>query len=213
MLRKPIRLIQTKPTELKPATFVDKILDKITEVKKSKQDRYHDAIVAAFESHFATTDKPAKFKDIYYLVCLNLGATAEEASKGIAICPYEDVKKDIRGLVRSWVEERSPHSRQHYFRGGKRVSWTTEQRPLLFVNWGLAKANTQNEWMPYNRVRGDGWILDPKAAEKWVKPDETILEAAAKAYKKVGMQGCPRTANVQDIVKVTRRLKISKLFT
>lgn len=205
MLRKPIRLIQTKPVELK-TTFIDRILDTFTEVEKTTQDRYHDAIVAAFES----SDKPVKFRDIYHLVCLNLGATPEEASKGIATCPYEDTKKDIRGLVRSWVEERSPHSRQHYFRGGKRVRWSTDQRPLLFVNWGLAKANTQNLWMPYNHVRGDGWILDPNAAEAWVKPDETILEAAAKAYNKVGMQGCSRTANVHDIVKVSRRFKICR---
>jgi hypothetical protein len=197
---------------MKMTGFYDRILDTISVKTTSKQDRYHDAIVAAFKLHSATTDRPVKFKDIYYNICINLGATPEDALMGIAPCPYENTRKDIKGLIRSWVEERSPHSRQHYWRGGKRVHWTNNERPLLFVNWGLANANTQVEWMPYNHVRGNGWIFDPVAASAWIKPNEEILERATTAYRKIGMQGnTNRTINKADVIKVKREYKIKKI--
>ena len=192
--------------------FIETLRDTFTDVIETKQDKYHNAIVSAFKKHADTTDKPAQFKDIYYTVCKNLEASDADASKGIAPCPYTGQKKDIKGLIRSWVEERSPHSRQYYWRGGKRVIWTEEQRPLLFVNWGLAKANAEKKWMPYNHVRGNGWILDPMAAKKWVQPSDEILRLATAAYRKTGMQGSPRTPSAPTVIIRRRVVNILKPF-
>jgi hypothetical protein len=158
----------------------------------SKKDRYHDAIISAFTTLHRHYEK-LKFKEIYYHVCLNLGASDEQAKSGLAICPYTSQVKCHKGLIRSWIEERSPHSRQHYFRAGKRVFWKQGDRPLLFINEGLAEQNEKVAWEPYKTVRGDGWIFNPIKPNKYTKPSEEILMAAANKYLKVGMRGAART--------------------
>jgi hypothetical protein len=148
------------------------------------------------------------FKKLYKAVCLNLGATPEEAAKGIAPCPYNTgVRKDMRGLIRSWVEERSPHSRQRYFRAGSRSGFDAKPnlRPLLFVNPVLGEVNNSVHWAPYTPVRGGGWTYNPEAAEAAEKPSEEDLNAAAALYLKKGMQGQNRTVSKAD-VKITNAL-------
>ena len=146
-----------------------------------------------------------QFKNLYAAVCTNLGATPEEAVKGIAPCPYNTgLRKDMRGLIRSWVEERSPHSRQRYFRAGGRSAFDAKPnlRPLLFVNPVLGEVNNSVAWAPYKTVRGGGWTYDPEAAAAAEKPSEEVLNAAAALYLKKGMQGQNRTVSKAD-VKIT----------
>ena len=160
------------------------------------KDRYHDAIVGAFLAQSG----PVRFCDIYAEVCRRLGATEDDAVLGIAPCPYSHERKDHRGIIRSWVEERSPHSRQHYFRGGKRVFWRQGERPLLFVNPFLGECNNRNNWMPYTHARGAGWSFNPTEALNWSKPSDEVLDIAAAAYRKRGMRGYTRTKAVPNVV-------------
>lgn len=162
------------------------------------KDRYHDAIVGAFLER----KNPTRFCDIYPDICRRLGATKEDAVQGIAPCPYSQERKDHRGLIRSWVEERSPHSRQRYFRGGKRVIWKQGERPLLFINPKLGEMNEKNEWMPYTHARGLGWSFNPTEALNWSEPASDILETAANAYRKKGMRGSVRTKATSNIVAI-----------
>jgi len=143
-----------------------------------------------------------QFKNLYRDVCINLGATPEEAAKGVAPCPYNTgVRKDMRGLIRSWVEERSPHSRQYYFRAGSRSTFDTKPnlRPMLFVNPVLGEVNNSVQWAPYKAVRGGGWTYDPEAAEEAEKPSQEVLNSAAALYLKKGMQGQNRTVSKTDV--------------
>jgi len=188
---------------------LDILLDLVTDKTVSKQDRFYSAIVNS-----ARLLKKFRFKDIYPVICKSLGATDKQASQGIAPCPYTGASKNIKGLIRSWVEERSPHSRQHYFRGGKRVTWTEKTpRPLLFINEKLGKTNAENEWMPYTFARGDIWTFNPDLAASVVKPTDDVLNLAAAAYKKQGMRGSKsRTPSTPDITVVTRTLNLAKPF-
>jgi len=165
-------------------------------------DRYFNAITeAAYQlSEFS-------FKELYGQVCLNLGATAEQAARGHAPDPYgrcAGTTKDIRGLIRSWVEERSPHSMQHYFCNGKRKRWAPGERPLLFINPGLAAANSKVEWKPYNHVRGTKWSLNKEAATAYIQPSESILNTAESLYKKQGRRGTANQTRMQkDMIVAT----------
>jgi hypothetical protein len=182
-------------------TFVaDLVTVKVTEFK----DRYENAIISAVKDRGTF-----QFKDIYYDVCINLGSTHELALLGKAPCPYTHELKDIKGFVRSWIEERSPHSRQHYFRNGKRVRWdATNPRNLLFVNPVLGTKNDAVAWMPYNTVRGGGWSYNPKAANTYVKPSDEILTLAASMYRRTGVRGAGKqTKAVRDVVTTTRRIR------
>ncbi len=168
------------------------------------KDRYHDAIVGAFRGRTG----PVRFKQIYSAICLALGATPEEAEKGFAPCPYTGQLKNHEGLIRSWIEERSPHSRQYYFKAGKRTKWREGQRPLLFINPFLGEANNRVNWMPYHHVRGAGWSFDPTAALNWPRPSEEVLNNASAAYRKQGMRGgSERTAAVKNIVAVAVKIQ------
>lgn len=179
-------------------TCADMLLDLVSDKIETRKDRYHDAIVESFNMF---PGRSVQFSEIYYHICIRLGASHEDALKGITICPYTCTKKDIRGLIRSWVEERSPHSRQYYWRGG--VRWNNKN-PLLFVNDGLAEKNEACNWMPYNHVRGNGWRYDPAAARAYIQPSEDILSAATAAYRKTGMQGKSHTASSSDQVSSVR---------
>jgi hypothetical protein len=187
------------------------LLDFVSDKISSNQDRYHAAIVDA-----AATLKQFNFKDLYPLVCKNLGATEEQINKGIAPCPYTGELKDcakLKGLIRSWVEERSPHSRQYYFRGGKRAVWTAKNpRPLLFVNEKLGAVNAANEWMPYTTARGDFWEFNPDRANSVIQPTDEMLDIAAAAYKKKGMRGKCYTNCTADVTVVTREISAEKVI-
>ena len=149
-------------------------------------DRYYCPIIDAV--HQLGGD--FKFKELYGQVCQNLGATTLQAAKGLAPDPYSPgTVRDIRGLIRSWVEERSPHSMQHYFCNGKRKTWAAGERPLLFINPGLENANSKEAWKPYKYARGTKWSLNETAASSYVKPTEEVLNAAAALYKKQGRRG------------------------
>lgn len=182
----------------------------VTIVKSKKvntylSDRYFIPITQAFKTLHALGRAKIQFKDIYPLVCKNLGATDGQANLGQAPCPYKGIVRDIKGLIRSWVEERSPCSRQYYWRNGKRVHWSFDQRPLLFVNEGLGQKNNEKNWMPYSHVRGNGWIFDPEAAEAWHQPSELVLYAATQAIQKQGCRGAGnQTVHTRNIVFVKR---------
>ena len=151
-------------------------------------DKFHHAIVGAVKSLSGSWS----FKEIYEPVCKALGATDSQAKEGCAPCPYKGLIKNMKGLIRSWIEERCPHSRQYYFRAGRLTSWRGSQ-PLLFVNPGLGASNTEVAWTPYKRVRGNGWAFNPDAANLVQQPSQETLNAAAALYKKRGMQGKNRT--------------------
>ncbi len=168
-------------------------------------DRYFIPITQAFQSLHTLGHAKIQFKDLYPLVCRNLGAKDAQAKLGQAPCPYKGNVRDIKGLVRSWVEERSPCSRQYYWRNGKRVFWSFDQRPLLFVNEGLAKKNDEKNWMPYSYVRGDGWMFNPEAAEAWSQPSEVVLQVATQAIQKQGCRGAGnQTVHTRNVAFVRR---------
>jgi hypothetical protein len=127
----------------------------------------------------------------------------------MAPCPYTHELKDIKGVVRSWIEERSPHSRQHYFRNGKRIHWNdANPRELLFVNPVLGEKNNAVAWRPYNTVRGGGWSFNPAAANAYVKPSEETLVVASGLYRRIGVRGAGnQTKTARDIVTTSRRIR------
>lgn len=173
------------------------------------KDRYYDAIVeSALKWQANNPGRSFRFKHIYHMVCTRLGATIPQAMRGLAPDPYSGEIKDMRGLIRSWIEERSPHSRQHYFRGGRRMraGW----RPQLFVNWGLGEANTTGAWMPYRTVRGDGWTFNPAAAASWAGPTNDVLVAAEAQIQRKGMRGHPRTVSKADVAVYKRKFNFVK---
>ena len=167
---------------------------------------YH--VVFADRYYWAITDAvyqlggEFKFKKLYGQVCSNLGATALQAAKGFAPDPYKaGTVRDIRGLIRSWVEERSPHSMQHYFCNGKRKAWKAGERPLLFINPGLENANSKGGWKPYKYARGTKWSLNKAAAAAYVKPSEELLNSAAALYKRQGRRGAANQGRMHaDVV-------------
>lgn len=159
------------------------------------QDRYYDAIVGAFKAQ----NGPVRFCWIYPEICRRLGATEEDALRGFAPCPYSNAIIDQKGRIRSWVEERSPHSRQYYFRAGKRTNWKAGDRPLLFINPILGEMNNNNDWMPYTHARGAGWSFNPVEANLWLQPSDEILDRAASAYRRQGMRGAVRTNLIQNV--------------
>ena len=166
-------------------------------------DEYYEAIIETVCEITDNGRKAFQFKDIYKGVCLKLGATEEQAEEGIAYCPYKHKLKNMCGLIRSWIEERSPHSRQYYFRNGKRAYWKFGARPLLFVNNGLGQKNNECNWMPGNHVRGNGWYYNPNAAKRAVQPSESTLNTAAAAYKKTGQRGSNHTVSAATTVIVS----------
>ena len=154
-------------------------------------------------------------RDVYYTVCKKLGASEEDALNHRAPCPYTGelmLKANLTGRIRSLIEEHSPHSRQFYFRGGKRTTWTEQPYRCLFVNWGLEAKNTQNQWMPYTRARGDVWILDPKAAAQYTRPSEDVLYNAELAYRRTGMRGRNHTKLVRDATFVQHSLSYTRVL-
>jgi hypothetical protein len=166
-----------------------------------KTDRYFAPIIKAVRRVQAINGgHGASFKDIYKFVCLDLGATQEQAILGKAPCPYKGGLKDQKGLIRSWIEEHSPHSRQFYFRAGRRTNWRGDKKRLLFTNSLLGEMNNAVGWQPYRAVRGNGWCFDPLAAQNWVQPSEDVLMIAEALYKKKGMQGISRTPLKQDVI-------------
>ena len=158
-------------------------------------DHFFIPVTSAFTSMGSYYVRP---KSLYNQVCLNLGARPADAERGYAPCPYktgtyEQRLMNMEGRIRSWIEERSPHSRQHYFCAGKRANWKPDSRPLLFLNPVLGKANNDVAWAPYTYARGGGWAYDPEQAKKELQPSDEILNAAAALYKKTGMRGKGRT--------------------
>jgi hypothetical protein len=168
-------------------------------------DKFFVPVTSAFTSMASYYVRP---KSVYTQVCINLGATPSDAQRGYAPCPYktgtyEQRLMNMEGRIRSWIEERSPHSRQHYFCAGKRASWKPNSRPLLFLNPVLGKANKDAAWAPYTYARGGGWAYDPEQAKKEIKPSEDILNAAAALYKKKGMRGQGRKVFKANVSMMT----------
>jgi hypothetical protein len=135
-----------------------------------------------------------KWSTLYDAIKEVLDTSETQRMRGVVGLPdgREITETNFRGMVRSWVEERSPYSRQHYFRAGKRTKWTEYQRPKLFVNVGLGRANEMCDWKPYRAARGDGWILYPKMASEYSGPSEEQLVKAERLYLKKGMRGSNR---------------------
>jgi hypothetical protein len=151
------------------------------------KDKYHDAIVETLKNF-----GEFRPRDVYTPICLALGASQEDALNGRAPCPYTGNIKDMRALIRFWIEERSPHSRRQYFRNGKRAKWGNK-RPLLFVNHKLGEMNNANSWMPKTYSRGDRWSYNPTTASQVIQPTEDVLNFAAAAYVKKGQRGTTPT--------------------
>jgi hypothetical protein len=187
--------------------MLTKIANMFSESHVTLKDRYENAIVGAFKA-LGAESTPVSFNMVYPLVCTALGSDEQAARYGIAPDPYNPGSlKDIRGLIRSWVEERCPHSRQHHFRAGKRVYWKPGDRTLLFVNYGLAQKNEAIAWTPYKFVRGDGWMLNPEAAAAYSMPSNEVLNAAAALYKKQGMRGRRNaTPMMADVTEYRREM-------
>jgi len=139
-----------------------------------ESERFELAIVSAATKLQFEKGGSWHFRELYPLVFETLGT---ESTSHIA------------GCIRSWVEERSPHSRQHYFRGGRRIRWKIGERPLMFVNDILGERNTENGWRPYVHVRGDGWRYSPKEAQRYIAPTSDVLDRAGEEYLRTGMQG------------------------
>ena len=182
----------------------------VTETREIHMDRWEYAIRQAVE------DFPLGFSlgDLVFPVSMILGADSEEAAlKGKTYHPYTGKPIDsVQGWIATWVEERSPDSRQRYFCAGKRCTQTN--KPLLFVNDGLFAANTANAWQPYKYVRGSRWFYDPAKARDRIQPTEEVLEAAAALYKKQGMRGAKvRTAVTVDRVGTERYLSTQGFLT
>jgi hypothetical protein len=174
----------------------------VTETVDVTMDRWEYAIRQAIE------DFPTgfAFKDLVFPVSMILGADSEEdALKGKTYHPYSGKPiTHVEGWIATWIEERSPDSRQRYFCAGSRIR---SNKPLLFVNDGLYRANTTCAWQPYNYVRGGRWLYNPAAALNRVQPTEEVLEVAAAMYRKKGMRGAKnRTAVTVDYVESRRVL-------
>ena len=104
------------------------------------------------------------------------------------ICPAKKKpisKTSMAGRVRSWIEERSASSRQHYFRGG--VLQSDGWRPNLFFNPKLSANNLAGKFKPYKHVIGAKWYVTACPID--LIPERTMLEEAERDYRRVGMQG------------------------
>jgi hypothetical protein len=179
-----------------------------------KVDRFLKAILETFVE-LDPEQQGLRPKDTYYSVCKKLGASEEDALNNQVVCPYTGVllsKANLQGRIRSLIEEHSPHSRQFYFRAGKRTTWTDEPNRCLFVNWDLEAKNTQINWMPYETVRGGRWVLDPKAAAKYTRPSEEVIQSAVSMYKRVGMRGTNHTKLVKNSTFVQHNLSCTKVL-
>lgn len=181
--------------------WMDVILDMVSDKRDVIMDRWEYAIrkaVKVFPDGF-------RLSQLLYPVCIELGSTEDEAKSGITYHPYSGKQiTNTLGWIATWIEERSPDSRQRYFCAGKR--WAATNRPLLFVNDGLYEKNTACNWCPYTHVRGTIWRMDSAAAEARQQPDEETLNAAALLYKKQGMRGARNRIPCTQNFAVTERI-------
>ncbi len=180
--------------------WMDTILDMVSEKRDIVMDRWEYAIRKAIQ----TFPDGFRLSQLVYPVCIELGSSEDEAMAGISYHPYSGKQiTNTQGWIATWIEERSPDSRQRYFCAGKR--WTATNRPLLFVNDGLYEKNTSCNWVPYTHVRGTMWRFDPAAAQARPQPDEDTLNAAALLYRKQGMRGARnRVPCTQDFAGTER---------
>ena len=199
--------VQKQFSALQKTGWMDPILDIVSEKHDVIMDRWEYAIMQTVKQH--NTDG-FQFSHLIYSVCKILGASEDQAIAGVTYHPYTGkLIKNTIGWIATWIEERSPDSRQRYFMAGKRYNST---RPLLFVNDKLFEANTKCEWRPYSYVRGDVWRYDPAAAQARVQPEENTLAAAALLYRKQGMRGAKnRTVVTQDIAGTERVPNVARI--
>lgn len=157
-----------------------------------------------------------QFKDLCHIVAMLFGAeTEEDAHHGVCFHPYtkRQINKNLGAGIATWIEERSPHSRQRYWFANRRVYWTEKQRPLLFINPGLAEANAAKGWRPYSYVRGNGWYLNPVEAKRWFmedRPSEQVLQEADLVFdnpppKKDGTLRVPKRGGLRGAAANTHR--------
>ena len=178
--------------------WMDNILNMVSDKREVVMDRWEYAIRSAVKQF----PDGFKLQQLVYPVCIQLGSTEDEAIAGISYHPYNGKQINVQGWIATWIEERSPDSRQRYFVAGRRYNST---KPLLFTNDRLYEANASKEWRPYSHVRGGLWQMDSAAAEARAQPEEEILNAAALLYKKQGMRGAKnRTAVTQDLAGTER---------
>jgi len=131
--------------------------------------------------------------ELYPYVALYLGAKESDVAAKKYICYHPVNGKQISdmGYIRTWIQERSPNSRQRYWRSN-----ICSERPyaLLFVNPELGEQNIAAGWQPGSRVRGGHWYLDPDRALNWYtlyKPTHGTLSAADR-HIVAAKRGCMR---------------------
>ena len=170
-------------------TVVQKTKEVIAKIYlTSKQvDPYESLIIDGFDPN---KNILAEFSEDLQAYCIkrihHVTDYVFSATKGV--CPAKNKpinKAAMAGRIRSWIEERSGSSRQHYFRGGTlRVEgW----RPNLFYNPLLSDANSSHDFMPYKHVRGSSWYLKSTPGE--LIPSRKLLLLAEREIECKGMQG------------------------
>lgn len=157
-------------------------------------DVWGAVILAAIHKHYQNTGALRFYlRELYPTIALYLGAKEEDVLRKNYVCYHPDNGKQIKdmGYVRTWIQERSPCSRQRYWRNNKCSERTY---PLLFINPVLGRKNVEQNWMPGSQVRGDYWYFDPDEANRWYvtyKPTPAVL-AAADAHINPAKRGCMR---------------------
>jgi hypothetical protein len=167
-------------------TISHPFLSLVKHKRRLVSDRWGLAILSAIKSIGCYSgERSFQFRDLRSHMAMLFGADdPRQAAMGMCYHPYNGKLIDIRRhvcYIAFWIEERSGHSRQYYWRANRRVHWSEEERPLLFINPGLAAANNAIAWRPYSQVRGTGWYLNPTEAKRWYKeerPSDAVLAAA-----------------------------------
>ena len=174
-----------------PQTIVQltKALIKNTIINTSRIDPYELIIMKAFdpEQHnMAKRSTTGGINACYIERMCYITDYVYAVTNGICPAKKKPISRtSMGGRVRSWIEERSASSRQHYFRGGRLQSdgW----RPNLFFNPKLTANNFVRQFKPYSKVKGGKWYMTPTPID--LVPERTMLEEAERDYRCKGMQG------------------------
>jgi hypothetical protein len=142
-----------------------------------KETKFLDIIVDGFNQSGGTL----KWDVLYNFVRVKYGGLIHYLTgKKIALSTFT-------GKIRTFVEERSSDSRQHYFKSG-----TLQPRgwmPNLFSNPELCAKNNLCKWKPYCHVGGRGiWSLGAGSG----RPNRMVLLIAESLYKKKGLRNQPK---------------------
>jgi hypothetical protein len=172
-------------------TFRDLLFKK----QQITNDAWGAVILAAIQVHIKKTGASRFYqRELYPTIALYLGASDEDVKRKKYVCyhPVSGKKISDMGYVRTWIQERSPCSRQRYWRANIR---SERKFDLLFINPVLGQHNIARNWMPGSQVRGDYWYFDPEEARRWYvmnKPSNAVLthaDASIDPAKRGRMQG------------------------